>query len=205
VAVSTVVASMFFAFAGGAGLMALFNAAIRAPRRALVGITALALIGSAVFPVLYRGDRPYDWFGFFLGVLLTVVVVGWGLFVRAQRELMAALRERAAQLEAEQQLSAERARDAERRRIAREMHDVLAHRLSSLSVHAGALEFRPDASSEEVSEAAGVIRSTARAALEELREVIGVLRDDVDVDARQPPQPTFTQIPALIEESRAPG
>jgi signal transduction histidine kinase len=205
VAVSTVVASMFFALAAGAGLMALFNAAIRAPRRALLGITALALAGSAVFPALYRGDRSYDWLELFLGVLLTVVVIGWGLFVRAQRELMAALRGRATQLEAEQQLSAERARDAERRRIAREMHDVLAHRLSLLSVHAGALEFRPDASPEEVSEAAAVIRATARAALEELREVIGVLRDDVDGEAPQPPQPTFAQIPALIEESRAAG
>ena len=39
------------------------------------------------------------------------------------------------------------------------MHDVLAHRLSLLSVHAGALEFRPDASPEEVAEAAGVIRA----------------------------------------------
>ena len=58
------------------------------------------------------------------------------------------------------------------------MHDVLAHRLSLLSVHAGALEFRPDAPSEEVAEAAGVIRETAQTALQELRDVIGVLRDE---------------------------
>ena len=205
VAIFTVGASAFFALAAGAGLVALFNAAIRASRRALLGIVALALAGSAVFPALYRGHGSYDWGEFLLGILLTVVVIGWGLFVRAQRQLLTALRERAAQLEAEQRLSAERVRDAERRRIAREMHDVLAHRLSLLSVHAGALEFRPDASPEEVSEAAGVIRATARAALEELREVIGVLRDDVDAEPPQPPQPTFAQIPALIEESRAAG
>jgi signal transduction histidine kinase len=85
------------------------------------------------------------------------------------------------------------------------MHDVLAHRLSLLSVHAGALEFRPDASPEEVSQAAAVIRATAREALEELREVIGVLRDDRDAEAPQPPQPTFAEIPDLIEESRTAG
>ena len=66
-------------------------------------------------------------------MLLTAVVVGWGLFVRARRELVFSLRERAARLEAEQQLRVEQAREAERRRIAREMHDVLAHRVSLLS------------------------------------------------------------------------
>jgi signal transduction histidine kinase len=203
VAVFTVVASTFFALSGGAGLVAMFNAAIRAPRRALVGIAVLALVSSAIFSGLYRNS--YDWFGLIFGVLLIVVVIGWGLFVRAQRELMTTLRERAARLESEQRLSAERSREAERRRIAREMHDVLAHRLSLLSVHAGALEFRPDASPEEVSQAAAVIRATAREALEELREVIGVLRDDRDAEAPQPPQPTFAEIPDLIEESRTAG
>src|SRR5262249_27950721 len=113
--------------------------------------------------------------------------------------------DRAERLESEQRLQVEQAREAERRRIAREMHDVLAHRLSLLSVHAGALEFRPDASAEQVSEAAGVIRSSAHAALQELRDVIGVLRDAGDEDGRQPPQPTFGQIRGLVDESHAAG
>ena len=104
-------------------------------------------------------------------------MVGWGLFVRAQRELVLSLRERAERLEAEQRLRVEQAREAERRRIAREMHDVLAHRVSLLSLHAGALEFHPDASAEEVAEAAAVIRASAHAAMQELRDVIGVLRE----------------------------
>ena len=108
-------------------------------------------------------------------------------------------------MEAEQRLRIEQAREAERRRIAREMHDVLAHRVSLLSLHAGALEFRPDASPEEVAEAAGVIRATAHAALEELRQVIGVLRDGAEERAPEPPQPTLADIPALVEECRAAG
>jgi signal transduction histidine kinase len=95
------------------------------------------------------------------------------------------------------------ARAAERRRIAREMHDVLAHRLSLLSVHAGALEFRPDAPPEEVAEAATVIRESARAALDELRGVIGVLREDESLT--EPPQPAIADLAALVEESRAAG
>jgi signal transduction histidine kinase len=97
----------------------------------------------------------------------------------------------------------EQAREAERRRIAREMHDVLAHRISLLGLHAGALEFRPDASPEEIAAAAAVIRASAQAAQRELREVIGVLREGGD--GTEPPQPTLAQIPALVDESRAAG
>ena len=85
------------------------------------------------------------------------------------------------------------------------MHDVLAHRLSLLSVHAGALEFRPDAPAEEVAEAAGVIRESARAALDELRGVIGVLREDGRETLTQPPQPTLADLADLVEESRSAG
>jgi signal transduction histidine kinase len=97
----------------------------------------------------------------------------------------------------------EQAREAERRRIAGEMHDVLAHRLSLLSVHAGALEFHPDAPPEEIAQAAGVIRENAHDALRELREVVGVLRGPGE--DTEPPQPTLDDIPRLIEESRAAG
>ena len=83
------------------------------------------------------------------------------------------------------------------------MHDVLAHRLSLLSVHAGALEFRPDAPAEEIAEAASVIRDSARAALDDLRGVIGVLREDGGESFTEPPQPTIADLPALVEESRS--
>ena len=136
--------------------------------------------------------------------MFAVIAFGSGLFVRARREQVASLRERARRLEADQQRSVELAREAERGRIAREMHDVLAHRLSLLSVYAGALEFRPDAPAEEIALAAAVIRTSAAAALGDLREVITVLRDDACVTAG-PPQPTLAQLPALIEESRAAG
>jgi signal transduction histidine kinase len=204
VAVLAVVASTFFAMAGGAGLVALFNAAIRASRRALVSIVALTLVSLAIFPLLYPSGGAW-WSQMLFGSLLIAVALGWGLFTRARREVIRSLRERAERLESEQRLRVQQAQEAERRRIAREMHDVLAHRLSLLSVHAGALEFRPDAAPEEVAEAAGVIRETAQTALQELRDVIGVLRDETEERTIQPPQPTLAQLPALIDESREAG
>ena len=139
-----------------------------------------------------------------LGVLITGVVVGWGLFVRVQRELVLSLRERAASAWRPSSACAS-SRPARPSACAsrREMHDVLAHRVSLLSLHAGALEFHPDASAEEVAEAAGVIRASAHAALEELRDVIGVLREGAPGSAPEPPQPTLAEIPALVEESPA--
>ncbi|GAB3799947.1 hypothetical protein GCM10027605_14560 [Micromonospora zhanjiangensis] len=143
-----------------------------------------------------------------MGVLVTGAVLAWGMFVRARRQLVVSLRDRADRAEAEQQLRVAQARQLERTRIAREMHDVLAHRISLLSLHAGALEFRPDAPSDEVARAAGVIRTSAHAALQDLREVIGVLREHSSGAGDGPPerpQPTLADVPALVTECRAAG
>jgi signal transduction histidine kinase len=198
------VASLVSALANGPAAIGLFNAAIRTSGRKLNALIGLALLNAAIFPLVYPGDDAYIP-QVLIGILVGGVLVGWGLFVRAQRELVRSLRERAERLQSEQRLKVEQAREAERLRIAREMHDVLAHRVSLLSLHAGALEFRPDASPEEIAEAAGVIRSTAHAALEDLRGVVGVLRDGGEGDGPEPPQPTLDQIPELVEESRAAG
>ena len=159
-----------------------------------------------VFDVLRRPDEPFL-LELFVGTLLTVAVVAWGMFVRARRQLVLSLRERAQRAESEQALRVEQARRMERDRIAREMHDVLAHRISLVSLHAGALEFASaSASPEEVAKAAGVIRSSAHLALEDLREVIGVLREDGGFNGHpERPQPTLADLDALLDESRAAG
>ncbi|WP_351236408.1 histidine kinase [Streptomyces sp. NPDC002133] len=135
------------------------------------------------------------------GALLVVGAVGWGLFVRS-------LHERAERAVRESALRAEQARQREREAIAREMHDVLAHRLSLLSVHANALEFHPHAPAEQVREAATVIRDSARQALEDLQHVLGVLRTPLDPGAEvrtEPPQPTLRDLKHLVEENRGAG
>ncbi len=177
--------------------VSVFNAAIRARGRALAASVALTVLSVITNPLLYRGPQTLQR-EFVAGLSVVGAAVGFGLFVRARRALVHELQDQA-------ERAGDEARSAERRRIAREMHDVLAHRLSLLSVHAGALEFRPDASPAEVAEAAAVIRASARTALTELRSVIGVLREDGPQDPVQPPQPTLADVPALVEESRAAG
>ena len=204
VAFAVVAVGAVSAMAGGAGAIAVFNAAVRCSRGVLLALVGMWIVAAPIFALLYPSSGGIM-LQMAIGLLLLAVVVGWGLFTRVRRELVLSLRERAARVESEQRLQVEQARDAERRRIAREMHDVLAHRLSLLSVHAGALEFRRDASPGEVAHAAEVIRATAQAALDELRDVIGLLRDDEVAGTPQPPQPTLAQLPALIEESREAG
>ena len=130
------------------------------------------------------------------------------MYLRTRRELIASLHERVAQAEQAQLLLAEQARRAERDRIAAEMHDVLAHRVSLLALHAGALEIRPDQEPAQVQATAALIRVTARQALTELRDVIGVLRDreaEPAVRSAAPPQPTLADIAPLVAEFQAAG
>ncbi|MCX4596655.1 histidine kinase [Streptomyces sp. NBC_01340] len=190
--------------AGGAGLVALFTLAVHRPLKYVGWVGGLQL---ALLPVYFwlRPDPelPYA-AAIAVSALLTVAVVGWGMFVRSKRQLMLSLRDRARRAETEAELRAEQAQRLAREAIAREMHDVLAHRLTLLSVHAGALEFRPDAPHEEVARAAGVIRESAHEALQDLREIIGVLRAGDSDDAGRP-QPTLGALDALVSESREAG
>jgi signal transduction histidine kinase len=166
---------------------------------------ALSVIASAIYSALYTAGGGYHFSDLFAGIAATVIAAAWGLFVRVRRELVLSLHERNRQLQAEQELRVQDAQRAERDRIAREMHDVLAHRISLLSLHAGALEYNPNASPEEIARAAQVIRVSARAAQEELREVIGVLRADVGEQPLEPPQPRLADLTTLIDESRRAG
>jgi signal transduction histidine kinase len=190
--------------AGGAAVIGLFTVAVHCqPRRTFQVALLSAFTGVTCAAIYTHSGFDYGTLAFWL--VVTVAVVGFGSFVRARRELLLSLQERARRAEDEQHLRVREAQLAERARIAREMHDVLAHRISLLSVHAGALEFNPEASPEEIARAAGVIRVSARAAQEELREVIGVLRAGSELEDVQPPQPTIVDLATLVEESRAAG
>ncbi|QKW37506.1 sensor histidine kinase [Actinomadura sp. NAK00032] len=203
-AVAVGLVSVYSTSAAGAALVALFTVAVH--RR--FAVVAPIVAGYALVPFLTLLVRPDVPVGspseVVLGVVFGAAVLAWGMFVRARRQ---SLRERAGRVEAEQELRLAEARQGERNRIAREMHDVLAHRLSLLSLHAGALELRPDAPPEEVARAAGVVRDSAYQALEDLREVIGVLRTGggrSDVTPERP-QPTLADLPDLVDQSRRAG
>jgi signal transduction histidine kinase len=215
VGVATVVVSGFSGMAGGAAVCGIFTVAIYCVPRRTIQVVVLSFVASGVYAALYMPNGRYRLGDAVIGVIAAIAAAAFGLFVRARRELVLSLRERNRSLQADQEWRVQEARRAERDRIAREMHDVLAHRISLLSLHAGALEFHPDASPEEIARAAGVIRVSARAAQEELREVIGVLRADLadvaDAEAEtgdeqlEPPQPRLADLNALVDESRRAG
>ncbi|KAF3468314.1 histidine kinase [Streptomyces sp. Tu 3180] len=190
---------------GGVAVIALFTLAVHRPFR------YVAWVGGAhvVLVPLYFWWRPDPDLPYLASLVLfevlMVAVVGWDMFVRSKRQLVLSLRDRARRAETEALLRAERAQRLAREAIAREMHDVLAHRLTLLSVHAGALEFRPDAPREEIARAAGVIRESAHGALQDLREIIGVLRAGESDDAGGRPQPTLAALRTLVAESRRAG
>ncbi|MFE2048570.1 sensor histidine kinase [Streptomyces sp. NPDC059459] len=203
-AAAMVPVSLLSATSGGAALVALFTLAVHRPFRYVAWVGGAGIL---VQPLFYwmrpEPGLPYL-ASLLIGLLLTAAIVGWGLLVRSKRQLLLSLRDRARRAENEARLRAEQAQRLAREAIAREMHDVLAHRLTLLSVHAGALEFRPDASREEVARAAGVIRESAHEALQDLREIIGVLRAG-DSDDQGRPQPTLAALDALVTECREAG
>jgi signal transduction histidine kinase len=192
----------------GAQLVALFTVALHRPLKvALAAAAARILSESLAIAVLTVSTEPRDpadvvvaWVLAYT-VSLTLGVVGWALFIRHRRQLVLSLRDRAARAETEARLRAEQAQLHARQQIAREMHDVLGHRLSLLSVHAGALEYRPDAPPAEVARAATVIRETSHQALQDLREVLDVLR----APAGELPQPTLADLRELVAESSHAG
>ncbi|MFE9814743.1 histidine kinase [Streptomyces sp. NBC_00236] len=203
-AVALTLLSVVEPVAAGAWLVALFSVAVHRPFRPVAFIGAGALLVAPVQPYLRPDPSTSYVASTIIGVLLVLLVLSWGMVVRSRRQLVVTLRERARRAESEAGLRAERAQRLAREDIAREMHDVLAHRLTLLSVHAGALEFRPDAPTAEVARAAGVIRDSAHEALQDLREIIGVLRSPRDGEGDRP-QPTLATLDALVAESRLAG
>src|SRR5665811_1172258 len=123
----------------------------------------------------------------------------------SRRELLATLRDRAHAAEAEQSLRVAQAQGAERARIAREMHDVLAHRISMVAMHAGALAYRTDLSVDEIQRTSSIIQENAHRALVDLRVVLGILRDGPDDSAPELPQPSISDLASLIAEARSTG
>jgi signal transduction histidine kinase len=186
-----------------AGLIALFSLAIHRPVRQTLLAVALWTPSILVFAAY---SPTTDVASVVVRVVpLVLAVTAWGMFLRARRQLLLTLRERAERAEADQQLHQDEARRAERTRIAREMHDVLAHRISLLALHAGALEVRPDLPPERIRETAELLRATARQALEELRSVIGLLRDPGEDLTPAVPLPTLADIGRLVAETRLAG
>jgi signal transduction histidine kinase len=189
--------------ASGAVWGAVFGLALRRRLVVAVGAAAAYLATAPLYVLLQRQPRFPLWTDFVVRGVFATAALGWGLYARERQALIAHLRERAARAETEQSARVTQARRDERDRIAREMHDVLAHRLSMISLHAGALQLHPDLHAD-VHDSAGVIRAGAHEALEELRAVIGVLRHN-EAREPEPPQPGLEAVGDLVADARRCG
>ncbi|MET9593672.1 histidine kinase [Streptomyces sp. NPDC006516] len=192
VSIATTPAEMGFLM----GIVGLYTlAASEVPRRITVVLTGMTLVGTFIVSYVrlrqsVSGDTdfgPGDWYvpgvSLFMSLGLTAPSVLFGLYVGARRRLMESLRERADSLERELSLLADRAeeraewaRTEERTRIAREMHDVVAHRVSLMVVHAAALQAVAPKDPAKAVRNAALVGDMGRQALTELREMLGVLR-----------------------------
>lgn len=141
-------------------------------------------------------------------VLLVLLPTLAGTLLGRRRPLVSLLRERNAYLEQTRTLTAAAARTQERTRIAGEMHDLLGHRLSLISVHAGALELAVARQAPALVAQAELLRTTAGTAMGELRDILGVLRhaDSTDLtDRTGDERGTREDITALVTQSRQTG
>lgn len=186
--------------------IALFTVAIERRDRVLVALTVLAAVTVAVVAI-DGGARTRPAEAIILGIVGPGFCVAAGAYVGTRRDLVASWRDRAARAEAEQELRAEQARLAERARIAGEMHDVLAHKVSLIALHAGGLEVHDVADTAQVHATADLIGRTAREAMDDLRDVLGLLRvDGTSPDGRDvAPQPDAAAIRRVVDASCAAG
>ncbi|MEU1279267.1 histidine kinase [Streptomyces sp. NPDC005805] len=180
----------------GAGMVIILNLALRVPWRRSVPVLLLFVVATAPYVLLYSVPHEGGWATAVFVLAYHLVFFAWGCALRARRMLVLRLREDVERERAEHARKLLDTRRAEGAAIAREMHDVLAHRISLLSVHAGALLYRsrragsggaPALSDAELVESAQVIRDNAHQALDELRQVLHVLRADEHPDPATAP------------------
>ncbi|MEO6509673.1 MAG: histidine kinase [Nocardioides sp.] len=203
------VLTVFGAFsvtAAGPGVLAVVSLATRRVWWQVVVVGVLNLVASLAYRTYAPGQSTERWwFDLIVVAVFTAAALAWGMYIGSRRELVWTLKNRAERAEAEQELRVSQARGNERARIAREMHDVLAHRISQISLHAGALGYRSDLDADELRANSSVIRDLANAALTDLRGVLGVLRDPETGELASAPQPTWADLPALVEKAREAG
>ncbi|MFF4909056.1 sensor histidine kinase [Streptomyces sp. NPDC001260] len=179
-----------------------FDLAMTRRMRAAATCVAVAL-GANAFgypPTRLWVDRGYV----AVAVSLTFAFVV-GLWLGNRRRLVQALASEMEHLRVEAQLREEAARVAERSRIAAEMHDVLAHRLSLIALHAGVLATKKDALPVPVVERLGLLRTASTEALTDLREVLGALHEPGTTAADAALAPPLKDMRELVDEARTAG
>jgi signal transduction histidine kinase len=182
--------------------VALYSAAAHGDRRVAFGAAGLST-GALVVVGELAGTGPG---------LVHLVFVGWaaaavflGSAVRSRREHLAAVEERARQLEQSREEEARRRVAEERLRIAQELHDSVAHTMATINVQAGVAAHVIDRHPDRARDALVVIQRASGEVLDELAALLGLLRVDGDGAANRAPTPDADQLDALVESTRRAG
>jgi signal transduction histidine kinase len=187
-------------------LIAVYSVAAHRPlaRSAIGGIAAVIAFTALIFS--YPVEINLVEYVTNMALLIGVWWLGRGL--RLRRAYLAELEDRAQRLERVREGDARTARVEERARIARELHDVVAHHVSVMTVQAGAARRILDRDPDSAREAMSTIEGLGRTALSEMRRIVGVLRTERDPEhtgRELAPQPGLHDVGGLIDRVRETG
>ena len=182
-------------------LAAAFLFGLLEDRRQAVTGYAIAMAAAGVVTI---NDPVQGWSDFFGAVL--IISISWlaGFAMGRKLEQASAAQARAERLEREQEAEARAAVAQERARIARELHDVVGHSVSVMTVQASAVRRRLHPEQEQEREALEIVEQTGREALAEMRRLVGVLRRPEEAPALAP-QPSLEHLDRLVAQARESG
>ncbi len=180
-------------------MLALFDLAAQRRVWVAVGCTGIALVGN-VFTRPVSSLWASQLYGSFNFLLLAML---GGLWLGSRRRLTTALKAEIEHLRTERELRQHAARAAERSQIAAEMHDVLAHRLSLIALHAGVLTTKADTLPAQIADRLRLLRTASTEALTDLRDVLGALHETHPTTSG--PAPVPRDVSELVAQARSAG
>jgi len=176
--------------------------AVAAHRGLAVSLIALATAGLGYAACAAFSRAPWT-IHLLAGALLFAAWLA-GRSSRLRRAYLAELEDRAERLERAREADRRAVRAEERQRIARELHDVVAHHVSVMTVQAAAARKVLATDPGLAADALSAIEEMGRTAMAEMRKIVGVLRTEGE-DGELAPQPGVADLPALVEQMREAG
>lgn len=185
-------------------MVALYALAVQGERRRTVRTAVIAALACGIVSLIAGIDVAQPQGAPLLEMLWPLVPLLLGEVVRGRRELMAEYAARAERAEADRERDAQRRVEQERLRVAHELHDVVAHTVSAMTVQAGLALDAFDARPELAREAMRQVRMSGKEAVRELRTTVGILRQGQSGEGAHP-APRLGELPDLAERMRATG
>ena len=185
----------------GCALVA-YTILVEQSRRAGVAVVAAGYALIVLAHVTTEGTTLTD---LFFNAITFAMVIAIAELMRTRSAYAGIYAERTAQLEAERIAVAQRAVDDERLRIARELHDVVAHTISSIAVQSSVARERLRTEPDVTEQALQAIESSSRAALSEMRRMLGILRPEGEVSGGLSPAPGLERVDEIVRQSNGSG